>query len=140
MISLLYPAATRRPVFVFLSKCQSDCSNRKLSFSVCVCSLSFCRTSWADSEQRITLREPGVCIYSSVQGRFHHWGCWGCIPLHQQCLLIWSNNIYGPPRSTAKHVVSPLQYSDMAMIMLVNAKSSRTRRHNLNVRIDYNGQ
>src|SRR6218665_1214371 len=58
----------------------------------------------------------------AFQGRFHRWGCWGCIPLHQQCLLIWSNNINGPPRATAKHVVPPTKYSDMAMIMLVKCR------------------
>src|SRR6218665_3752857 len=55
----------------------------------------------------------------------------GMHPLHQQCLLLWSNNINGPPRATAKHVVPQIQYmySDMEMIMLVslNAKSGRTR-------------
>src|SRR6218665_2162047 len=57
------------------------------------------------------------------QGWFHHWGCWGCIPLHQLCLLIWSNNINGHARATSKHLVPPMQYSDMALIMLVKFKT-----------------
>jgi len=60
-------------------------------------------------------------IMHAMQGRFHHWGCWGCIPLHQQCLLIWSNNINGPPRATAKYVVHPTILR-MALIMLVKCK------------------
>src|SRR6218665_2427586 len=74
-----------------------------------------------------------LTLVVNFQGRFHRWGCWGCIPLHQQCLLLWSNNINGPPRATPKHVVPPMQYmySDMEMIMVVslNAKSDRTRRN-----------
>src|SRR6218665_428797 len=68
----------------------------------------------------VTFAEFALCS----QCRFYHWGCWGCIPLQKLCLLICSNNINGPPRATSKHPVPPMQYSDMALIMLVKCKAT----------------